>query len=102
MSISRDTNEISEMTPKSDENSPNGQQTNGEDVSDADLQEMEALNDSLDQLSSVLDMMEKRTDDIMAQSLELLKSNRAIREAMAKEKNGQGDNHDLPDPMEQQ
>lgn len=43
-------------------------------------------------------MMEKRTDDIMAQSLELLKSNRAIREEMAKE-NGQGDVDQDPKPQ---
>lgn len=64
---------------------------------------MAALNDSLDQLSSVLDMMEKRTDDIMAQSLELLKSNRAIREAMAKEKDEEGheENHDMSSIMDE-
>ena len=66
------------MTPKIDPDTPNDK----DNISEKDLEEMDELNEQLDQLSSVLDAMERRTDDIMEQSLKLLQENRAIREEM--------------------
>lgn len=47
--------------------------------------EMEAVNDSLDELSSALDFFEQRTDNIIEQLKELLHSNREIRQELALE-----------------
>ncbi|XP_065364718.1 UPF0184 protein CG14818 [Calliphora vicina] len=54
-------------------------------VDESDLQEMAAVNDSLDELSSALDFFEQRTDNIIEQLKELLDSNREIRQELALE-----------------
>lgn len=46
---------------------------------------MAAVNDSLDELSTVLDFFEQRTDNIIEQLKELLHSNREIRQELALE-----------------
>lgn len=46
---------------------------------------MAAVNDSLDELSSVLDFFEQRTDNIIERLKELLHSNREIRQELALE-----------------
>lgn len=46
---------------------------------------MAAVNDSLDELSSILDFFEQRTDNIIEQLKELLHSNREIRQELALE-----------------
>lgn len=48
--------------------------------------EIEAVNQSLDSLSNALDMIEERTDGIKARLLELLNSNKEIRESIVAEK----------------
>lgn len=58
--------------------------------------EMEAVNNSLDELSSALDFFEQRTDNIIEQLKELLHSNREIRQELAMEKSASGvENLDL-------
>lgn len=44
--------------------------------------EIDAVNEHLDSLNSALDAIEQRNDDIRAQLLDLLHSNREIRESM--------------------
>lgn len=46
---------------------------------------MAAVNDSLDDLSTVLDYFEQRTDNIIEQLKQLLHSNREIRQELALE-----------------
>lgn len=46
---------------------------------------MAAVNDSLDDLSTVLDYFEQRTDNIIEQLKQLLHSNREIRQELAME-----------------
>ena len=46
---------------------------------------MAAVNDSLDELSTVLDFFEQRTDNIIERLKELLHSNREIRQELALE-----------------
>lgn len=61
-----------------------------------DRLEMEAVNNSLDELSSALDFFEQRTDNIIEQLKELLHSNREIRQELAMEKAASGvENLDL-------
>ncbi|XP_013110278.1 UPF0184 protein CG14818 [Stomoxys calcitrans] len=70
------------MSPRNnDDPSEKPQKNVGED----DIQEMEAVNNSLDELSSALDFFEQRTDDIIEQLKELLHSNREIRQELAME-----------------
>ncbi|XP_017112867.1 UPF0184 protein CG14818 [Drosophila elegans] len=75
------------MSPKNnhDPSSSSGDSGNS-NVQEADLQEMEDVNNSLDALSCALDAVEQRTDDIMSQLRELLNSNREIRRLLAEEK----------------
>lgn len=49
------------------------------------LAEIESVNNHLDSLNSALDAIEQRNDDIRAQLLELLNSNRAIRQELQQE-----------------
>ncbi|XP_055914216.1 UPF0184 protein CG14818 [Eupeodes corollae] len=76
-----------EMAPKNENNpSPNKSYESKneiENVVESDLAEFESVNDSLDELSTALDFMEQRTDNIMAQLKELLHSNREIRQSLA-------------------
>ncbi|XP_023296796.2 UPF0184 protein CG14818 [Lucilia cuprina] len=60
-------------------------ENSNQNVDEADLQEMAAVNDSLDELSTVLDFFEQRTDNIIEQLKELLHSNREIRQELALE-----------------
>ncbi|XP_061399093.1 UPF0184 protein CG14818 [Musca vetustissima] len=70
------------MSPKNNDDPSENPRNN---VEDADIQEMEAVNDSLDELSSALDFFEQRTDNIIEQLKELLHSNREIRQELAME-----------------
>uniref|UniRef100_A0A0K8TPP7 Uncharacterized protein n=1 Tax=Tabanus bromius TaxID=304241 RepID=A0A0K8TPP7_TABBR len=63
-----------------------------ENVIDEDFEEIERVNQSLDSLNSALDDMEKRTDDIRAKLMELLTSNKEIRESIMKENNEMDNN----------
>ncbi|XP_054283101.1 UPF0184 protein AAEL002161 [Macrosteles quadrilineatus] len=56
-----------------------------EDVENDPEQEFESLNSQIDQLNSVLDVLEKKNDDIQAQLFELLKSNREARKQLNEE-----------------
>lgn len=53
---------------------------------------MAAVNDSLDELSTVLDFFEQRTDNIIEQLKELLHSNREIRQELALENASNSEN----------
>ncbi|CAD7091009.1 unnamed protein product [Hermetia illucens] len=55
-------------------------------IEEEDIAEIEAVNQSLDSLSNALDMIEERTDGIKARLLELLNSNKEIRESIVAEK----------------
>ncbi|TMW51541.1 hypothetical protein DOY81_003372 [Sarcophaga bullata] len=70
------------MSPKNNHDPSENSQQN---VDEADLQEMAAVNDSLDELSSVLDFFEQRTDNMIERLKELLHSNREIRQELALE-----------------
>ncbi|GBP02514.1 UPF0184 protein CG14818 [Eumeta japonica] len=59
-------------------------ENSNQSVAEADLQEMAAVNDSLDEISTVLDVFEQRTDNIIEQLKELLHSNREIRQELAR------------------
>ncbi|XP_037938652.1 UPF0184 protein CG14818-like [Teleopsis dalmanni] len=69
------------MSPKN-----NDPETNATEVQDAtELQEMQDLNESLDELSTALDFFEQKTDNIIKQLKELLHSNREIRKEIQTE-----------------
>ncbi|XP_037939669.1 UPF0184 protein CG14818-like [Teleopsis dalmanni] len=69
------------MSPKN-----NDPETNPTEVQDAtELQEMQDLNESLDELSTALDFFEQKTDNIIKQLKELLHSNREIRKEIQTE-----------------
>ncbi|KAM7350326.1 UPF0184 protein CG14818 [Cochliomyia hominivorax] len=70
------------MSPK---NNHDPSENSNQNVAEEDLQEISAVNDSLDELSSVLDFFEQRTDNIIEQLKELLHSNREIRQELALE-----------------
>ncbi|XP_017054722.1 UPF0184 protein CG14818 [Drosophila ficusphila] len=74
------------MSPKNNHDPSSSGDSGNANVQEADLQEMEDVNDSLDALSCALDAVEQRTDDIMSQLRELLNSNREIRRLLAEEK----------------
>jgi len=57
-----------------------------EEVENDPEQEFESLNSQIDQLNSVLDVLEKKNDDIQAQLVELLKSSRETRQQLTEEK----------------
>ncbi|KAL9881655.1 UPF0184 protein CG14818 [Glossina fuscipes fuscipes] len=75
--------DINNMTPKNSYD-PTGNSRNN--VEEADLQEISAVNESLDELSNALDFFEQRTDNIIEQLQQLLHSNREIRQQLAMEK----------------
>lgn len=70
------------MSPK---NNHDPSENSNQNVDESDLQEMVAVNNSLDELSSALDFFEQRTDNIIEQLKELLHSNREIRQELAME-----------------
>ncbi|XP_030380917.1 UPF0184 protein CG14818 [Scaptodrosophila lebanonensis] len=74
------------MSPKNNHDPTSSGDSSNQNVQEADLQEMEEVNQSLDALSCALDAFEQRTDDIMTQLRELLDSNREIRRQLAEEK----------------
>ncbi|EDW78469.1 uncharacterized protein Dwil_GK16166 [Drosophila willistoni] len=74
------------MSPKNNHDPTSSGDTGNTNVQEADLREMEDVNQSLDALSCALDAVEQRTDDIMSQLRELLNSNREIRRQLEKEK----------------
>ncbi|KAH8419880.1 hypothetical protein KR009_003478 [Drosophila setifemur] len=74
------------MSPKNNQDPTSTGDSGNTNVQESDLQEMEAVNQSLDELSCALDAVEQRTDDIMSQLRELLDSNREIRRLLAEEK----------------
>ncbi|XP_043658530.1 UPF0184 protein CG14818 [Drosophila teissieri] len=73
------------MSPKNNHDPSSSGDSGNSNVQEADLQEMEDVNNSLDALSCALDAVEQRTDDIMSQLRELLNSNREIRRLLAEE-----------------
>eukprot|EP00099_Drosophila_melanogaster_P006528 NP_001259146.1 uncharacterized protein Dmel_CG14818, isoform B [Drosophila melanogaster] len=73
------------MSPKNNHDPSSSGDSGNTNVQEADLQEMEDVNNSLDALSCALDAVEQRTDDIMSQLRELLNSNREIRRLIAEE-----------------
>ncbi|KAH8303318.1 UPF0184 protein CG14818 [Drosophila kikkawai] len=81
------------MSPKNNHDPTSSGDSGSANVQEADLQEMEDVNQSLDELSCALDAVEQRTDDIMSQLRELLDSNREIRRLLAEEK----DNAEQPE-----
>lgn len=56
--------------------------------------EIDSVNQHLDSLNSALDAIEQRNDDIHAQLLELLSSNRAIRQSLQAEVDASRPNKD--------
>ncbi|XP_055533908.1 UPF0184 protein AAEL002161 [Wyeomyia smithii] len=84
------------------------EQTSGEENEDEDIEvsldEFDSVNNYLDSLNSALDMIEQRNDDLKAQLLNLLQSNREIRQSMqeeyAKGNDGSETNGKTEDAME--
>ncbi|XP_017487144.1 PREDICTED: UPF0184 protein CG14818 isoform X1 [Rhagoletis zephyria] len=72
------------MTPKNIDDPVDANSSTKADESD--LQEVEDVNESLDELTRALDFFEQRTDDIIAQLKVLLDSNREIRQQIAQDK----------------
>ncbi|XP_011177568.1 UPF0184 protein CG14818 [Zeugodacus cucurbitae] len=72
------------MTPKNIDDPVDANSSSKADESD--LQEVEDVNESLDELTRALDSFEQRTDDIIAQLKVLLDSNREIRQQIAQDK----------------
>ncbi|XP_015603981.1 UPF0184 protein C9orf16 [Cephus cinctus] len=59
-----------------------GNEENGVEINEDDInneEEFQAINAQLDQLNSALDTIERKNDDIQAELVELLKSNREAR-----------------------
>ncbi|XP_064555388.1 UPF0184 protein CG14818 [Drosophila montana] len=74
------------MSPRNNHDPTSSGESGNTNVQEADLQEMEDVNQSLDALSCALDAVEQRTDDILSQLRELLNSNREIRRQLAQNK----------------
>ncbi|XP_068152597.1 UPF0184 protein CG14818 [Drosophila tropicalis] len=95
------TNSVPKMSPKNNHDPTSSGDTGNANVQEADLQEMEDVNQSLDALSCALDAVEQRTDDIMSQLRELLNSNREIRRQLEQEKeNSSGHSDEEDDNMD--
>ncbi|XP_004529488.1 UPF0184 protein CG14818 [Ceratitis capitata] len=77
-------NIVYKMTPKNIDDPEDANSSTKADESD--LQEVEEVNESLDELTRALDFFEQRTDDIIAQLRVLLDSNREIRQQIAQDK----------------
>ncbi|XP_016948417.1 UPF0184 protein CG14818 [Drosophila biarmipes] len=90
------------MSPKNNHDPSSSGDSGNSNVQEADLQEMEDVNNSLDALSCALDAVEQRTDDIMSQLRELLNSNREIRRLLAEEKDNAPDSETGDDNMDGQ
>ncbi|XP_053698015.1 UPF0184 protein AAEL002161 [Sabethes cyaneus] len=91
------------MTPDPKENKPKpeppsedisagnsqDEQTSGEESEEVDIEvsldEYDSINSYLDSLNSALDTIEQRNDDLKTQLLNLLQSNREIRQSMQEE-----------------
>lgn len=78
--------------------SDGGEEEWGNEESDENCNEAEfaAINDQLDQLHSALDNLERKNDDIRAELVELLQSNREARKQFQECQND--DNVDSPNP----
>ncbi|KAH8396310.1 hypothetical protein KR222_007692 [Zaprionus bogoriensis] len=81
------------MAPRNNHDPTSSGESGNTNVQEADLQEMEDVNQSLDALSCALDAVEQRTDDILSQLRELLDSNREIRRQLAQEKDNASEGH---------
>ncbi|EDW62563.1 UPF0184 protein CG14818 [Drosophila virilis] len=93
------------MSPRNNHDPTSSGESGNTNVQEADLQEMEDVNQSLDALSCVLDVVEQRTDDILSQLRELLDSNREIRRQLAQDKDNassEEENDDGNDDMVEQ
>ncbi|XP_031628881.1 UPF0184 protein CG14818 [Contarinia nasturtii] len=78
-------NNSREMAPKGT-NTKKTPDANAENsIDDDDLEEIANVADNLDSLESALDMIEERADRIREQLLELLTSNREIRQSIKEE-----------------
>ncbi|XP_030567444.1 UPF0184 protein CG14818 [Drosophila novamexicana] len=92
------------MSPRNNHDPTSSGESGNTNVQEADLQEMEDVNQSLDALSCALDVVEQRTDDILSQLRELLDSNREIRRQLAQDKDNassEEENDDGDDMVEQ-
>ncbi|XP_034113725.1 UPF0184 protein CG14818 [Drosophila albomicans] len=86
------------MSPRNNHDpTSSGGDSGNTNVQEADLQEMEDVNQSLDALSCALDAVEQRTDDILSQLRVLLDSNREIRRQLAQEKDNATEEEDHQD-----
>ncbi|XP_053949866.1 UPF0184 protein CG14818 [Anastrepha ludens] len=72
------------MTPKNIDDPVDG--NSSANAGESDLREVQDVNESLDELTKVLDFFEQRTDDMIAQLKVLLDSNREIRQQIAQDK----------------
>ncbi|XP_058816444.1 UPF0184 protein AAEL002161 [Topomyia yanbarensis] len=82
-------------------NNAQDEQTSGEENEDdveVSLDEFESVNNYLDSLNSALDAIEQRNDDLKAQLLNLLQSNREIRQSMQEENAKSSGSDNGPDP----
>ncbi|XP_034489654.1 UPF0184 protein CG14818 [Drosophila innubila] len=79
------------MSPRNNHDPTSSGESGNTNVEEADLREMEDVNQSLDALSCALDAVEQRTDDILSQLRLLLDSNREIRRQLAEENDNAAD-----------
>ncbi|KAM8720147.1 hypothetical protein ACLKA7_006233 [Drosophila subpalustris] len=95
MSVVNKQSTENEMSPRNNHDPTSSGESGNTNVQEADLQEMEDVNQSLDALSCALDAVEQRTDDILSQLRMLLDSNREIRRQLAEEnEHNDDDNND--------
>ncbi|TDG41565.1 hypothetical protein AWZ03_012003 [Drosophila navojoa] len=87
------------MPPRNNHDPSSPGDSDNTNAPEADLQEMEDVNQSLDALSCALDAVEQRTEDILSQLRELLDSNREIRRQLAQEKDSASDEQSEDDDM---
>ncbi|XP_073987830.1 uncharacterized protein [Rhodnius prolixus] len=66
--------------PKQDD-----QENEDVEISDISDEDVERLNTQLDQLNNALDVLEQKNENIQARLLELLKSNKELREEQSRE-----------------
>ncbi|XP_055300731.1 UPF0184 protein CG14818 [Sitodiplosis mosellana] len=77
-------NKSQEMAPKGTQSKKSDPNTENQ-IDDDDLEEIANVADNLDSLESALDVIEERADRIREQLLELLTSNREIRQSIQEE-----------------
>ncbi|XP_044268199.1 UPF0184 protein AAEL002161 [Tribolium madens] len=73
-------NGLSKTSPESQDQETHSEDEAGDDLDDMSPEEFQMLDSQLDALNSALDNIEQKNDDIHAQLLLLLQSNREIRQ----------------------